>query len=183
MAQNLFRRGATYWWRRRVPTILAKKLRWQETRLSLRTHVRFDAVNRAARVRLVTDMAFAQMEAALMQGVALTRERMEALLRDLVAHELDLAEQARALAPPRSEAELEAAVVALTERMTADHRVAKPRYMRSRRIQTKDGRTLTRHDWCLSRHPAERFNLPTSVVLAKDCPRRPTRKSSGTRPV
>ena len=116
---HVYRRGAAYWWRRRVPKALIAKFGCPELRFSLRTHIRRDAAHRAARLRLVTDLAFGAMEQAVLDGARLTPEGMKAVVDGLVRAELDAAERARALAPPRGPEGVAAAVSEETRRQAA----------------------------------------------------------------
>jgi integrase len=108
--KHLYRRDATYWWRRRIPNSLVALFGRSEVRFSLRTHIPSVARHLAARMQVLTDVVFTELEQALVEGLVLTEAHMNAILRGLVAEELTRAERARALAPPRTAAEADAAV-------------------------------------------------------------------------
>ena len=116
---HVYRRGAVYWWRRRVPTALVPTFGRPELRFSLSTHIRRDAAHRAARLRVATDVAFGEVERCAVLGMRLTPQGMKAIVDELVRGELELAERARALAPPRTPEDVAAAVAEEERRKAA----------------------------------------------------------------
>lgn len=112
-ALNLYRRGATYWWRRRVPRSLTQKFHSRELRFSLRTHIRSSAVARGARLRALTDGVFEELERI---DVHLDNATIDHLVAELVREELDAAERRREMAEVRGDAEAEAAVHEIHQR-------------------------------------------------------------------
>jgi len=126
---HVYRRGAVYWWRRRVPRALVPIFGRPELRFSLSTHIRRDAAHRAARLRVATDVAFGEVEQAVVDGLRLTPLGMKAIVDELVRGELEAAERERALAPPRTPAEADAAVAAAEQaRAAVQHALALRRH-------------------------------------------------------
>ena len=108
---HLYRRQAVYWFRRRPPQALARFFSNREIRLSLRTHFRPEAATRAARLRVVTDLAFRDLERAVTNGLTLPDQTFDQLVTQLVQDELDRCERERELAGPRTEADIQQAVL------------------------------------------------------------------------
>jgi hypothetical protein len=108
---HLYRRQAVYWFRRRPPQALANFFSNREIRLSLRTHFRPEAATRAARLRVVTDLAFRDLERAVTNGLTLPDQTFDQLVNRLVQDELDRCERERELAGPRTEADIQQAVL------------------------------------------------------------------------
>ncbi len=119
---HVYRRGAAYWWRRRIPIALVDFFPARELRVSLRTHLRRDAAHRAARLRLATDVAFDELERCAVLGMRLTPQGMKAIVDELVRGELEFAERARALMPPRTPEDVAAAVAEEERRKAAVER-------------------------------------------------------------
>ncbi|MDR6770769.1 site-specific integrase [Azospirillum sp. BE72] len=107
---HLFQRGTVWWWRRRIPKNLSANFRRRETVVSLRTNIPAEALARAARLRAATDALFDGVRQAMALGLTMSKAQMDAIILDLVHHEIEAAELARALAPPRSPGEAAAAV-------------------------------------------------------------------------
>lgn len=107
---NLYRRGSTLWWRRRLPAGTVRLLHRREIRVSTRTHLSTEAIGRAARLRLLTDALFEVLERAAVDGLSPTPEVMNAIVREVIARELDMAERARALRPALDRAAADALV-------------------------------------------------------------------------
>ncbi|UKJ75455.1 site-specific integrase [Azospirillum brasilense] len=107
---HLFQRGTVWWWRRRIPKNFSAYFRRRETVVSLRTNIPAEALARAARLRAATDALFDGVRQAMALGLTMSKAQMDAIILDLVHHEIEAAELARALAPPRSPGEAEAAV-------------------------------------------------------------------------
>ncbi|WP_156927005.1 site-specific integrase [Azospirillum halopraeferens] len=106
---HLYRRGTAYWWRRRVPKRVQAAFSRRVFAFSLRTHIPCEARSRAARLRAATDALFDGVWQAMALGLALTREQMDAVIVDLIRHEIDAAEYARALSQARTPEEADAA--------------------------------------------------------------------------
>lgn len=106
---HLYRRGATFWWRRRIPRNVQTAFTRHELAVSLRTHIPSDARVRAARLRVATDALFDGVRQAMALGLTLSKAQMDAIILDLIRHEIEAAEHARALSPPRTPEEAEAA--------------------------------------------------------------------------
>jgi len=114
-ALNVYRRGATYWWRRRVPRRIAKKFHACELRLSLRTHIRSSAVARAARLRTLTDALFEELERI---EVPLDDVTIDHLVAELIRAELDAAERRREMAEAREDGDVAATLAEIRARRT-----------------------------------------------------------------
>jgi hypothetical protein len=115
---HVYRRNAVYWWRRQIPSRLARHFARPEIKVSLRTHILPDASERAARLRVLTDAVFAELDRAMREGVQLPEAEIRAIVNELVRNELAMAERARALGPARTAAEADAA--AARERQRAE---------------------------------------------------------------
>ncbi|NBB70076.1 MAG: hypothetical protein GVY33_07080, partial [Alphaproteobacteria bacterium] len=115
---NLYRRGTMWWWRRRLPPDLRARGAKSEIRLSTRAHIASDARTAAARLWLAVDRAIdrAREEES---GMPLTGRDIDQLVRTLAQEALAAGERERALAPPRSDAEIDEAVAARHERAEA----------------------------------------------------------------
>jgi len=70
-----------------------------------------EAAARGARLRVVTDLVFEELERAVTTGVSLPERTFDQLVNQLVRDELDRCERARELAGPRSEADIQQAVL------------------------------------------------------------------------
>ena len=101
-APHVFRRGATFWWRRKIPRNLIQTFGRHAVAISLRTHIRSEALVRAARLRAATDALFDGVRQTMALGLTLSTAQMNAIILDLIRHEIETAELARALAPERS---------------------------------------------------------------------------------
>ena len=108
---HLYRRQAVYWWRRRIPKNLRPFCQVVELRVTLRTYIAEEAVTRAARLRVVTDLAFQNLERAVTTGLTLPDQTFDQLVTQLVQDELDRCERERELAGPRTEADIQQAVL------------------------------------------------------------------------
>jgi hypothetical protein len=108
---HLYRRQAVYWWRRRIPKHLRQFFSTSEIRVSLRAHMAQEAATRAARLRVVTDLAFQDLERAVTTGLTLPEQTFDQLVNQLVQDELDRCERERELAGPRTEADIQQAVL------------------------------------------------------------------------
>ena len=104
---HLERRPSGFFWRRRLPRAM---LRHDATEfflvVSLRTHVPSDAKSRAGRLTALSDTVFAwATETGMIDPDLATR-----LLKALARFEIEADEAARAVAPPRSQADVEMAL-------------------------------------------------------------------------
>jgi hypothetical protein len=108
---HLYRRQAVYWWRRRIPKHLRQLFSTSEIRVSLRAHIVAEAATRAARLRVITDLAFQDLERAVTIGLTLPDQTFDQLVNQLVQDELDRCERERELAGPRTEADIQQAVL------------------------------------------------------------------------
>ena len=108
---HVYRRQAVYWWRRRIPKNLRSFFRTSELRVSLRAHMAQEAATRAARLRVVTDLAFQTLERAVTTGLTLPDQTFDQRVSQLVQDELDRCERERELAGPRTEADIQQAVL------------------------------------------------------------------------
>jgi hypothetical protein len=70
-----------------------------------------EAATRAARLRVVTDLAFQELERAVTDGLTLPDQTFDQLVNQLVQDELDRCERERELAGPRTEADVQQAVI------------------------------------------------------------------------
>ncbi len=109
---GLYRRGIIFWWRRRIPKRLESFFPTSGIRVSTRTHLSAVAANRAARLRVVTDALFEEVERLMFQGLSLTPGAMQAIAADIMRDALEVAERERALRPAREPAEADAAAAA-----------------------------------------------------------------------
>ncbi|MFP4362137.1 MAG: DUF6538 domain-containing protein, partial [Alphaproteobacteria bacterium] len=115
---NLYRRGTMWWWRRRLPPDLRARGAKSEIRLSTRAHIGGDARTAAARLWLAVDRAIARAREEE-SGMPLTGRDIDQLVRTMAQAALAAGERERALAPPRSDAEIDEAVAAHHERAEA----------------------------------------------------------------
>jgi integrase len=109
--QHVYRRQAVYWWRRRIPKHLRQFFSTSEIRVSLRAHMAQEAATRAARLRVITDLAFQDLERAVTTGLTLPEQTFDQLVNQLVQDELDRCERERELAGPRTEADIQQSVL------------------------------------------------------------------------
>ncbi|MBW7851700.1 MAG: site-specific integrase [Rhodospirillales bacterium] len=114
----VYRRGTRYWFRRTVPAPLLFVFFRAELRCSLRTNMPAEASGRARRLAVVLDAVFAIVGEAMQAGTTLSRDTLDVLVRELMSHELERAERARACAGPRSDSA--AAAAAAAERAQAE---------------------------------------------------------------
>ncbi|MBK1698284.1 hypothetical protein CKO21_13635 [Rhodovibrio salinarum] len=70
-----------------------------------------EAATRAARLRVITDLAFQDLERAVTTGLTLPDQTFDQLVNQLVQDELDRCERERELAGPRTEADIQQAVL------------------------------------------------------------------------
>ncbi|WP_158044863.1 DUF6538 domain-containing protein [Skermanella pratensis] len=98
---HLYRRGATYYWRRTLPACPRfSKAGGADLRISLRTQVLAPARQRARRLGVATDAVLDLLSDAMQAGLVDT-ERLRALLAPILRAELERAEVARALGGER----------------------------------------------------------------------------------
>ena len=115
---NLYRRGTMWWWRRRLPPDLRARGAKSEIRLSTRAHIASDAGSTAARLWLAVDRAIDRVREGE-SGMPLTGRDIDQLVRTMAQEALAAGERERALAPPRSDTEIDDAVAAQHERAEA----------------------------------------------------------------
>jgi hypothetical protein len=68
---HLYRRQAVSWWRRRIPKHLRPLFSISGIRVSLGAHIVAEVATPAARLRVVTDLAFDEVERAVVTGLSL----------------------------------------------------------------------------------------------------------------
>jgi hypothetical protein len=103
---HLYRRGATYYWRRALPACPRfSKTGSVDLRISLRTHVLALARQRARRLSVALD-AVLNLLSDVMQAGLIDTNKLRALLNPILAGELERAEVARALSGERGPDEI-----------------------------------------------------------------------------
>jgi hypothetical protein len=110
MQTHLYRRGATYYWRRLVPTAFQAILGARDLRASLRTNIPETARSRASQMDAAFDLALGELEQIVRSGQVLSDAVKSRLVRELRQAIIDQAEDHRLTAGIRSPAEVEAAV-------------------------------------------------------------------------
>ena len=108
LGSNLHRRGDGLVFRRRVPRAARTLMRTAFLRLPLGTHLLREGRRMAAHATRFTDAAFALVVAC--GGEMLDPVDVERVVLDLMRFELEAREAARAVAPARADAEIEAAL-------------------------------------------------------------------------
>lgn len=101
MHTHLSRRGAAYVWRRTLPKGFAGFGKTSDFRLSTRCHLPPEAARRARRLDVAFDGILEAVETMLAEGLTLSSEEVNAIVRHALQRVLDEAETARALAGPR----------------------------------------------------------------------------------
>ncbi|MBK1670746.1 hypothetical protein CKO28_22260 [Rhodovibrio sodomensis] len=70
-----------------------------------------EAAARGARLRVITDLAFQELERAVSTGLTISDQTFDQLVQQLIRDELDRCERERELAGPRTEADIQQAVL------------------------------------------------------------------------
>jgi hypothetical protein len=110
MQTHLYRRGATYYWRRLVPTALQPILGDRDLRASLRTNLPETARSRARQMDAAFDLALKELEQVVRAGQLVPEAVKSRLVRELRQEIIEKAEDARLTAGFRTPEEIEAAV-------------------------------------------------------------------------
>lgn len=150
LGENLYRRGATYYWRRALPAALSRGASLplgHDIRLSLRTHVLGVARQRARRLGATADVVLGLIADAMPDG-SFAPAALHALVRGILAAELDRDEYARAQSGPRGPEE-----IAARTRQALDAAEALRRALAANDLVAVEA--------VLTRATAEQSNLPT----------------------
>lgn len=110
MQTHLYRRAATDYWRRLVPTTYHPILGSRDLRASLRTNLPETARSRARRMDAALDLALRELEKVMRAGQVLSEAQKSAIVREIRRTIIEHAEDQRLAAGIRVPEEIEAAV-------------------------------------------------------------------------
>ena len=110
MQTHLYRRGATYYWRRLVPTALQPVLGARDLGASLRTNIPDTARSRARQMDAAFDLALEEVERVVRSGQVLSDAVKSRFVRELRQEMIEKADDHRLMGDIRSPEQIEAAV-------------------------------------------------------------------------
>jgi hypothetical protein len=163
MQTHLYRRGATYYWRRLVPTALQPILGARDLRASLRTNIPETARSRARQMDAAFDLALEGMEQIVRSGQVLSEATKNFLVRDLRQEIIGRADDRRLMAGIRSPADMEAAVAKALRAQTAVRELIKRNDLERGKIEAD--RLLAREGIQLDRSSLEFHQLAKGLLV------------------